>query len=390
LPKKRQLAPEQPPPVRVLALSHACGTALADIRLEIPLRAWASEHQADFRMQPLRGTRLHHIEWADVIILQRSADAPSMKVARLAKACDRCLVFEIDDWLTEVPRFLRGAETFAAQRANLLVLLAAADWVTAPTLRLCRHFDAVGARAVQVPNYAWPQPIHPTIHDDYGPVTLVIASSDTVRVDFLVEPLHELQHRHGDRVRLLLIGVVQAGFANSGLRFQALPNMNRGQFLDVLCHLSNSIGLIPLDDSAFSACKSPIKYFDYTFAGLPSICSAVPTYSDVVRHHETGWLTENTVHGWLSSIEALLASATLRNVVVHAAMQEVMAHHNLEVTVKAWDAVLNALNRPQRLARPKWALADRCADLWLALSEPLKRWNKMRRDRFRQQRARID
>jgi hypothetical protein len=165
--------------------------------------------------------------------------------------------------------------------------------------------------------------------------------------------------------------------------------MSRDKFLEVLSHLPNSIGLIPLDNSEFSACKSPIKYFDYTLAGLPSICSAVPTYADVVRHHETGWLTKNTVHGWLTSIETLIASAALRTSVVHAAIQEVMAHHNLEITLKAWDAVFNALDRPQRLARPNWALADRCADQWLALREPLKRWNNLRRNRSSQHRASI-
>jgi hypothetical protein len=65
----------------------------------------------------------------------------------------------------------------------------------------------------------------------------------------------------------------------TGLPVQTPANMHYPGCKAFLATLDNTIGIIPLDDSRFSGCKSPVKHLDFSPAGIAAICSDVPPYN---------------------------------------------------------------------------------------------------------------
>ena len=80
--------------------------------------------------------------------------------------------------------------------------------------------------------------------------------------------------------------------------------MSYQDFLEFLREQNNSIGIIPLDNSEFSSCKTPIKYIHYSSLGIPCICSNVKPYNEIIKNEFNGFLANNT-DDWLNYFNIL-------------------------------------------------------------------------------------
>ena len=181
--------------------------------------------------------------------------------------------------------------------------------------------------------------------------TLIVASSDTVLVDCLIEPLRQIQQQHGDTIKLVVVGPIDRALELGGLTFERIPILSYAEFTGLLHTLINPIGLIPLDNSVFSSCKSPIKYFDYSAAQIPSICSNVPPYSDYVQNNVTGLLVDNTTSAWVQAINNLICSIEERRRLSIAARRYVIDTHLADQAGDAWQTVIERL-KIQRVEIP--------------------------------------
>jgi hypothetical protein len=137
----------------------------------------------------------------------------------------------------------------------------------------------------------------------------------------------------------------------AGLPVAALANVEYEHFGNFLAAHDNAIGLIPLDESGFSSCKSPIKYLDYSQAGLVTVCSAVPPYSDCVEDGLTGLLARNEPDAWYEAVASLARSASLRQRIATAARRKCQQDRSLKSAGDRWEAALEQMmQRPARAA----------------------------------------
>lgn len=333
---------EQP---RVVCIVPDTSLGLFDLRIKQPLDNWARRYSGLVRYRTLGEHRPEDLTWGDVFVFQRVGGAHTLHLINALRAHGKRVVFEIDDLLTNLPRFLAHHRGSKATQRTLLQSIAMADVVSTTTERLGNEMRSLNPNVMCVPNCIQSLPDARQAHTDDTniPVTLIIASSDKVLVDVLIKPLRQLQRTHRDAVRLLVIGPIDQTLQRAGLEFDRLPILSYQQFTELVQSLTNAIGLIPLDDSLFSSCKSPIKYFDYAAAQIPSICSNVPPYSDYVRNGVTGILVENTDSAWLQAIESLLDSAHKRREISDAARQYVAQTHLIDQAGNAWQAVIEKL-----------------------------------------------
>ena len=72
------------------------------------------------------------------------------------------------------------------------------------------------------------------------------------------------------------------------------------------------VAIAPLEDDAFTSCKSDLKYLDYGALGIPGVFSDVRPYRDTVRHGETGLLAANDEKAWADALEEIVGDAALR------------------------------------------------------------------------------
>ena len=115
--------------------------------------------------------------------------------------------------------------------------------------------------------------------------------------------------------------------------------------------IDNAIGLIPLDESLFSSCKSPIKYFDYSLAGIPTIASDVPPYRDHIQQDKNGMLAKNDTDAWVEAMMSLIEEVRFREKIALNAFHYTTTHFNLEIRLKLWKETLENLVPDVSLAR---------------------------------------
>lgn len=318
---------------------------LFNFRIKDPLENWAHRHGGLLRFCTLGSHSSEDIAWGDVFVFQRQGGAYTLQLMEFLKAHGKRVVFEIDDLLTNLPDFLAHHRGTSESQRLLLDAIACADLVTTTTSRLASQLMKLNPETVCVPNCIKDLPYERVAHSKNGPydATLIVASSDRVLVNCLVEPLHYLQDKYGESIKFVVIGPIGDVFKREGLRFDAFPILSYAEFAKLLQTLVNPIGLIPLDDSEFSSCKSPIKYFDYSVAQIPAICSNVPPYSDYIHNGINGLLVENTSKSWIDTIDALIQSIEERQRLSSAARQYVIDNYLADQSGDAWKTVIDRL-----------------------------------------------
>lgn len=349
---------------------------IAEIRLGLPLRMLATEPGWSLQLRDLWDVTLDDLAAADVLVLQRPVSPRALTLLRRMQAGGGRVICEIDDLLTEPAEHLLGA----AQARGLVSLvqraLAAADLVSASTPRLAQALRAAARQVTVVPNGAWPEPLPlPAAHTPGLPVHVLLASSDRLATSALTQGLVQLMAARPDRVELVAVGPAVELAERTGLPVRALPLMPRAEFVRFAAALPNALGVIPLGTTRFDACKSAIKWFDYAMAGVPTLCSAVPPYSDVVDDGRSGRLVADSPSAWQQALCEAVDEPGRAAGWAAAARTEVLARHTLAVTVAAWSAGLLMLGPrlvPARPAAP-WLQA------WDTAARRLHHWNRLRK-----------
>lgn len=333
-------------PIRVLCLMPVVnwpneGWAIGDIRLLQPLELLEREQIVMVKTASMYRPGTENLDWADVVILQRVGDPYSVNLVIRLRRRNKYVVFDIDDLLTDVPAFLSDAEPSRKLKRFLEDCLAMSNIVTVSTLRLKNALQRYNPSIEIIENGAAPA-TGVCQHQAGTPVNLVVASSDTVRLDFIAPVLAHLQRRHPNKLRIVAIGPPGDFLVQHGVACQRLAKMSYAEFRATLPRLGNAIGIIPLDESLFSGCKSAIKYFDYALAGIPSICSNVPPYCDVIANGDTGLLVDNAPDDWERAITRLMDN-TERNRIAAEAQAYCEATHTTTTTALQWRRVLGEL-----------------------------------------------
>jgi glycosyltransferase involved in cell wall biosynthesis len=331
---------------RVVCLVPNVKSGLFGFRVKAPLDNWARRHGGAVRYRVLGEHRPEDLIWGDVFVFERMAGAYTLHLIQALKQYGKRVVFEIDDLLTELPNFLAHHRGSPETQKSLKDAIAHADLVTTTTPRLAARLTTLNPQVVCVPNCIKDMPPARAAHGDaLAPkATLIVASSDTVLVDNLIAPLKHIQTKYGDQIKVVVVGPISRAIEQGGIQFERAPVLPYPKFVELLQTLVNPIGLIPLDDSVFSSCKSPIKYFDYASASIPAICSNVPPYADYLVHQQTGLLVENTTEAWVNAMESLIQSTPQRQALAQAARDYVIATHLADQAGDAWETVIQTLN----------------------------------------------
>lgn len=336
--------------MRLLALAGNADTLIPQIRLRFPL-----EQLAQQRGWTLDIRSFHDCPWpllarADVLIVQRGISQRAATFQRLVRARGGAVIYEIDDLLTDLPRHISNHAAVRAAEPWLRQCLADCDLVTVSTERLGREL-AVPHWAL-VPNAAWPPgDMALPVARPGEVVTLLVASTEALAADFLYPALCAVAAAAtGPGVRIVAVGPPAQRLAAAGVPVHAQALLPRDAFVPWVRGLPNVVAVIPLEDSRFAACKSAVKWFEYSHAGIPVLASAVAPYADVVQHGVTGALVPNDAAAWEQTLQRAVSDAAWRQDLAAAAMQDVRTRFNFGHMVAAWGAAIDLALARRRLA----------------------------------------
>ncbi len=329
----------------ILCLLPLKDWSVGNIRIVDPLNTYCSYHGAYIRVEQLGRHSQSDLEWADTVVLQREGNIFVTKLIIELKKLGKKIIFDIDDLLTDIPEFLSTHKHSLTTKPYLEDALRMVDAITVTTPRLQEKLRKYNKHVDVIPNCA--STIHkPIQHDESSKITLLLGSTDTVRVDFLISTLCKLENKLKDKIRIVAIGPPARKLISSGLDIEEIPIMSHREFKSFISTLRNAIGIIPLDDSIFSSCKSVVKFLDYSLAGIPSICSNVPPYSDVISHDENALLSNNDEQSWYLNILSLIESSKKREQLSKQARNFTLNNYSMKSSADKWHEVLS--NTPNK------------------------------------------
>jgi len=329
------------PRARILVLVPFFDLGLATIRVVQPLSKWMQNyggHVNFIKFAELHMTDLQHV---DLVVVQRVISPLVLKLIRRIQDSGIRVIFDIDDLLTEMPAYLTSSREVGREHATLEKILRRVDAISVSTERLGEQLSKYNVCHV-TPNC--PAPLLNPVRrlSAAGKITLLIASSDTVRIDFLVVALRQLLECFPGQMKLTAVGPPGDYLLSQGFDVDRYSTMDYLDFRNFISSQTDAIGIVPLDETPFGACKSAIKFMDYALAEIPSVCSAVAPYIDVVRHGETGLLAKNTSRDWFDTVALLCASVDTRRAVANNARRYVQTEWSLARSAIAWNSLIDA------------------------------------------------
>lgn len=333
---------------KILCLLPFADWSVGNIRIRDPLLKYSQQYGGEVRISTIHEHQHKDIAWADTVILQRDSNRYVLGLVDILQKMGKRVIIDMDDLLTEVPSFLLCYDHCQQTRPYLLETLRMADAITVTTQRLKDEMVSYNEHIFVVPNCASSaHEITKHYESESQKVNLLVASTDTVRVDFIASALKRVADDKNINIEIICIGPPGAFLQGTGLTLQAHDNMDYSHFKAFLSTLDNTIGIIPLDDSRFSRCKSPVKFLDFSLAGIPTVCSDVPPYNDSVINGNNGILCANIEEEWYQAIRKLVLSASFRTEIAKAARQFVEAEYNMQHVADCWNKVFTSTQSSQ-------------------------------------------
>jgi GT2 family glycosyltransferase/glycosyltransferase involved in cell wall biosynthesis len=296
-------------------------TPCAHIRLLRPLDHPNTGHGVVVTLaDPESASRYH----ADVIVTQRHA-VPSIVAAEAlaahAKRTGAALIYDIDDDLLTIPPEHPDAAELAPQAAVVERMVRLADIVRTSTEQLAARVAPL-ARQVRIIANALDERIWIAGQrgqpDAYGPVRILCMGTTTHDADFaMIEPaLTEIHRQFGGQIHIDLIGFTAAPELPAWIGRVTPPRHAMRSYPGFVHWITSTghwdIGLAPLVDSAFNACKSAIKVLDYAALGMAVLASDVAAYRGSPADGTGGALVANTTSAWYEALSRLIRDAASR------------------------------------------------------------------------------
>jgi glycosyltransferase involved in cell wall biosynthesis len=256
-----------------------------------------------------------------VVCLSRYSGPRPELVQQFARGQGVPLLAHLDDDLFGVPDTL-GPEKVRHYRdpvrqSNLRLSMGGCDLLYASTFVLAERLASRGLRlpvvGVEVFSAATPLPLVASAPRPSGQETIGYLGTRGHETDLeLAVPALETLLDSRPRLRVEIFGTVgvPARLERFSKRVSHIPAARSyEEFLSKLATLAWDVGLAPLRDTTFNACKTDTKWVEYTAAGIPVAASDRAVYRRASRDGAAILVADDQ---WLGALAALLDSPPIR------------------------------------------------------------------------------
>lgn len=297
----------------------------------------------------------------DILLIDRTWTpyiAPELaeQVVRQARLANMKIVYSLDDNLMDVNDYFPFRRVFSDEQvASVRCFALNADLVVTSTEPLRKRLKTLNSNLAVIPNYLDEQLFSTELPQCPPNDKIVLGYMGTAshEADLLsiLEPLRSLLHRYRDRISLELVGVIdpyrkKAMFGNLPVSVKTVP-IECVEYPDFVQWMRDSlqwdIGLAPLENTPFTACKSDIKWLDYSMLGVPAVFSSSEAYDGSVTNNETG-LIADTIEDWYNALEKMINDTALRKQIREATFKAVKKTRTLEHNARHWYKILKEIN----------------------------------------------
>lgn len=179
----------------------------------------------------------------------------------------------------------------------------------------------------------------------------VVRESDDVRMfwaggqshweDFLLlrEPLREVFSKY-KKLKLVIMGWLAPGVKEEfGDRIEFIDWVDTVAYPYLLRSLDIDFAVIPLKDSEFNRCKSPIKWIEMGALKIPSVVSLVSPYQEMMglsNNSNSVYIQDNDPHAWVKGISHLIDNPDARKQMGLSARHVVEQNFDINTQYHQW------------------------------------------------------
>ncbi len=273
------------------------------------LEELATRGAVEYRYRTTMGVSRQDLAWAETVLMCRLDNAYELRLARLLKQAGKNLIYVMDDDLLNVPESLASAPYYRQKQVQESIrgIIGLSDAILSPSPVLLDRYARDGRKGILLEEPVIdPLPREP--REPGRPVCIGFAGSVDRAGDIeqlLKDTLLRIHREYGPRVRFTFFGAVPS-FAGE-LDAHCVPYCDSyDAYRSTLRQLRIDIGLAPMPDTPFHACKHYNKFVEYAASGAVGVFSDVPPY-DRLRSR-FGWelLCPNRADAWYAVLTRLI------------------------------------------------------------------------------------
>lgn len=299
----------------------------------------AQERKIEYRAVQEMKLRRSDLNWAEIVLLGRLDSWYEYKLAKALHEAGKYLIYIIDDDLLAIPPTVSSAAYYGQREIQgyILGMIEMSDAIASPSPLLLEKYARDGRRAIQIEEPAI-APVSYEPHEPGRPVKIGFAGSIDRTKDvqsILGDALIQVKRAYGDRVQFEFFGAIPS-FAGE-LNARCIPYKDSyEEYQKALYGLQWDIGLAPMPDTPFHACKHYNKFIEYAAAGVVGVFSQEEPYTRLRELFPQVLLCENTAQAWKNAISGLIEDDRRREELRKQAVQCVRSSFSVESTATVW------------------------------------------------------
>ncbi|KKO54766.1 glycosyltransferase [Paenibacillus sp. DMB20] len=257
---------------------------------------------------------------ADIIISIRSADSYELNIVNECKKAGKLIIYYLDDDLLNIPLNAASSEYFNSElvKNNIVSIIGQCDYLLTNNVRIKEKYQKYvqkGAYIIKAPALLL-KSIKPKETSGISkPVIKIGFSGGTdhkANLETLLKyPLYQLKSKYGDKIEFEFMGA-KPDFGGD-FEYRYIPYQSEyDNYISQMSKIDWDIGVAPLPDSDFHACKYYNKFLEYGAINAAGIYSDVDPYKQIIRNEINGLLVENTEDSWIAGLSTLIENEELR------------------------------------------------------------------------------
>lgn len=273
------------------------------------------------------------LNWADTVIQVRSDSKYEAELVRILKSKGRYLVYVLDDDLFHVPLSCGELSNFYAQpevQERMSYMMEQSDAFFSSSPLILKRYAGKAQLQMLVQGFAENySPFEP--HNPDKPVRIVFAGSTGRWNDIstcIGDALIRLKEIYKDHIEFVFIGG-SPPFAKELCPIEIPYTNSYEEYRRCVNDLKIDIGLAPMPDSSFHACKYINKFIEYSSFGIVGVFSNVEPYISLKRIGAPGIFCENTPDAWFAAIRTLIENSDNRERLRRAAYNLVKEQYSV-------------------------------------------------------------
>lgn len=315
--------------MRILLISHSlipsvllCGHA--------QLQYLAETGKIEYRFLAAAKINTQDLSWADIIVFVRSE---SDLEAYSAKLCTgkKHLVYVLDDDLLNLPDYVSSAKYYRLENIhnNIQKIMNLCDTFMTPSRVLLEKYGREFRNSFLID-----EPSLNVINEKKKNKKIRIGFAGSIDrtqdINYILEEcLIKVIEKYGSMVNIEFMGARPKIVDDYKLKY--IPYQDSyTKYTEIVQQANWDIGLAPMPDTPFHACKYFNKYVEYASFGIAGIYSDLKPYVYGVEDQKNGLLVKNSTKDWYDAICRLIEDDGLREKISRECIKEANTRYSLE------------------------------------------------------------